>query len=148
MKQMKLNKKTWMIIPAVLLVGLCGCSSASSGSSSYVEMAQYDEAKASADITAETNGAGINYGYQAEEADMEAEILTQSMQVKLRGPKNLIDQLTPEDISVVVNLADAQAGTFTVKGAVMLPPHFGTCGLIKAESVSVTWRSTMELAEE
>lgn len=81
-------------------------------------------------------------------ADMEAEILTQSMQVTLRGPKNLIDQLTPEDISVVVNLADAQAGTFTVKGAVMLPPHFGTCGLIKAESVSVTLRSIMELAEE
>ena len=83
MKQMKLNKKTWMIIPAVLLVGLCGCSSASSGSSSYVEMASYDEAKASADITAETNGAGINYGYQAEEADMEAEISPEQTSEKL-----------------------------------------------------------------
>ncbi len=82
MKQMKLNKKTWMIIPAVLLVGLCGCSTASSGSSSYVEMMQYDEAKASAETSA-VNGAGINYGYQAEEADMEAEFPQEQTSEKL-----------------------------------------------------------------
>ena len=81
-------------------------------------------------------------------ADTEVEILTQSMQVTLRGPKDMIDQLNPEEISIVVNLADAQPGTFTVKGAVLLPPQFGTCGLIKAESVSVTLRSTLELVEE
>lgn len=81
-------------------------------------------------------------------ADTEVEILTQSMQVTLRGPKSLIDQLKPEDLSVVVNLADAQPGTFTVKGAVMLPSQFNACGPIKAESISVTLRSTLETAAE
>lgn len=81
-------------------------------------------------------------------ADMSAEILTQSMQVTLRGPKGLIEQLKPEDITVAVNLADAQPGTFTVKGSVVLPHLYSACGPIKAESVSVTLRSTQETVTE
>lgn len=77
-------------------------------------------------------------------ADMEAEILTQSMQVTLRGPKNLIDLLTADDVMVVVNLANAQAGTFTVKGTVVLGTQYSACGPIKTDSVSVTLRSTLE----
>lgn len=77
-------------------------------------------------------------------ADMEAEILTQSMQVTLRGPEKLIDLLTPDDIMIVVNLTDAQPGTFTVKGNVVLSSQYAVCGPIKTDSVSVTLRSTLE----
>ncbi|MBQ9844043.1 MAG: hypothetical protein IJO31_07820 [Oscillospiraceae bacterium] len=77
-------------------------------------------------------------------ADMEAEVLTQSMQVTLRGPKALIGLLTPDDLIIVVNLADAQPGTFTVKGNVVLSSQYSACGPIKSDSVSVTLRSTLE----
>ena len=81
-------------------------------------------------------------------ADMEAEILTQSMQVILRGPKSLIDLLTPDDIMIVVNLSDAQPGTFTVKGNVVLSSQYAACGPIKTDSVSVTLRSTLEAQDD
>lgn len=81
-------------------------------------------------------------------ADMEAEIVTQTMQVTLRGPKNMISQLTDGDVSVVVDLSGAQAGTFTVKGAVSLNSQFAACGAIKTESVSVTLRSTVEALDD
>lgn len=77
-------------------------------------------------------------------ADMEAEILTQTMQITFRGPKTLIEQLTDTDVSIVVDLANAQIGTFTVKGKVSLTSQFAACGAIKADSVSVTLRSTLE----
>ena len=76
--------------------------------------------------------------------NMEAEVLTQSMQVTLRGPKAMISLLTPEDLTVMVNLANAQPGTFTVKGSVMLASQYSACGPIKMDSVSVTLRSTLE----
>lgn len=77
-------------------------------------------------------------------ADMEAEVLTQSMQVTLRGPKALIGLLSPDDLIIVVNLAGAQPGTFTVKGNVVLSSQYSACGPIKSDSVSVTLRSTLE----
>lgn len=77
-------------------------------------------------------------------ANMEAEILTQSMQVTLRGPKNLISRLTPEDLLIVADLSNAQAGTFTVKGTVVLSSQYSACGAIKSDSISVTLRSTLE----
>ena len=81
-------------------------------------------------------------------ADMEAEILTQSMQVTLRGPTSMINRLKSEDIVVLVDLTDAQVGTFTVKGSVVLPNQYADCGAIKAESVSVTLRNLLETVEE
>lgn len=81
-------------------------------------------------------------------ADMEAEILTQTMQVTLRGPKAMIEQLTDADVSIVADLTGAQAGTFTVKGKVVLSNQFAACGAIKTESVSVTLRSTLEEQSE
>ena len=66
------------------------------------------------------------------------------MQITFRGPKTLIEQLTDTDVSVVVDLAGGQIGTFTVKGKVTLTSQFAACGAIKAESVSVTLRSTLE----
>ena len=77
-------------------------------------------------------------------ADMEAEVLTQSMQVTLRGPKTMISLLTPDDLVIVVNLADAQPGTFTVKGNVVLSSQYSACGPIKSDTVSVTLRSILE----
>ncbi len=80
-------------------------------------------------------------------ADMKAEILTQTLQVTLRGPKELIDALTEEDVSVLVDLTDAQPGTFTVKGTVSLSSAYTQCGAIKMDSISVTLRSTEDAKE-
>lgn len=76
--------------------------------------------------------------------DMVAEIVTQSMQVTVRGPRALMSQLTAENITVTVDLKDAQTGTFTVKGKVTLDSQFSACGAIKADSISVTLRSALE----
>jgi len=77
-----------------------------------------------------------------------AEILTQTLQVTIRGPRDLMSTMTEENISVLVDFTDAQPGTFTVKGNVVLDPAYSGTGAIKSDSISVTLRSAMEPLED
>jgi len=79
---------------------------------------------------------------------MEPEILTQSLQVTLRGPKELMFAMTEENVSVVVDFTDAQPGTFTVKGTVVMDAAYSGVGAIKSDSISVTLRNSLEPLED
>jgi antitoxin component HigA of HigAB toxin-antitoxin module len=80
MKKMKQNNRTWMILPAVLLLALCGCSSASQSSQSYVEMEQYDEAKARVEqLIAEATQKGMLEPDMDNDYTREISLLSQQM---------------------------------------------------------------------
>lgn len=57
-------------------------------------------------------------------AGLRAELVTKSLQVKLRGPAALIDTLTVNDISAVVNLAEAKTGTVTANAEIVISEAF------------------------
>ena len=69
---------------------------------------------------------------------MKAEVLTQSVEVTVRGPKALISRLTSRDASVTVDLKNAQEGSFTVRAVVVLGEEFSRVGPIGAVNVAVT----------
>lgn len=69
---------------------------------------------------------------------MKAEILTQSVEVTVRGPKALVSRLTSRDVSVTVDLKNAQEGSFTVRAVVVLGEEFSRVGPIGVVNVAVT----------
>ena len=71
---------------------------------------------------------------------MEAEILTKDLLVTLRGPATLIRKMTDEDVSVVVDFANAAMGTTTVRGVVRLDSEFATVGQMGTFNVTATLR--------
>ena len=72
---------------------------------------------------------------------MEVEFWTKSLEVTLRGDKNLIARVTPEAVAAVVDFTDAQLGTYTIKSNITLSGAFSSIGAIGSYSVSVTVRS-------
>ena len=70
---------------------------------------------------------------------MEYDLMSQVLEVALRGNPALISSLDPEDISIVVDLAGKEAGTFTVKAAVVIDNSaYSSIGEMGTYSVSVT----------
>ena len=70
---------------------------------------------------------------------MAYDLMNEALEVTLRGNPVLMGSLNPEDISVVVDLSDKEAGTFTVKAAIVIdkPSHTGI-GELGTYSVSLT----------
>lgn len=75
---------------------------------------------------------------------MDVEFLTKSLNVTVRGDKNLVKNLVPVDITVSVDFTDAQLGSYTIKPDITLNGVYRTVGAIGNYSVSVTVRSTTE----
>ena len=75
---------------------------------------------------------------------MEVEFLVQSLNVTLRGEKELIKNIVPPDVAVVVDFTDAQLGSYTIKPNIVLSNTYSAVGAIGNYSVSVTVRSTTE----
>ena len=75
---------------------------------------------------------------------MEVEFWTKSLEVTLRGDKNLIARVTPEAVVAVVDFSNAQLGTYTIKSNISLNGAFSSIGAIGSYSVSVTVRSAPE----
>ena len=70
---------------------------------------------------------------------MAYDLMSQVLEVTLRGNPALISSLDPEDISIVVDLAGKEAGTFTVKAAVVIDNSaYSSIGEMGTYSVSVT----------
>lgn len=69
---------------------------------------------------------------------MEAEIITASLTVKIRGPQEEIANLTAEDITAVVDFSAAEAGTATYKVTFVISEEFPNVGALKTSSVSAT----------
>ena len=70
---------------------------------------------------------------------LEYDLMNEALEVTLRGSAAQINELDPEDISIVVDLSDKEVGTFTVKASIEIGQnsHAGI-GAMGAYSVSVT----------
>lgn len=71
-------------------------------------------------------------------AGMSAEIINANLTVKVRGPAEEINRLTPEDISAVVDFSAAEVGTATYKATIVFAQGFPNVGALKTSSVSAT----------
>ena len=69
---------------------------------------------------------------------LEAEIINASLSVKVRGPAAEVNNLTEEDIFVVVDFANAEIGTATYKATILFGEEFLNVGALKTYSVSAT----------
>lgn len=70
----------------------------------------------------------------------EAEINTRALELRFRGPKALVDELTDKDITVTVDFSQAQDGTATMRVEIKLADKFAELGVIGNYSVSATLR--------
>ena len=69
---------------------------------------------------------------------MTAELVTQKISVTLRGPQALVDSITEADLTVTVNLADAQAGNVTRTATVTVASAYEGVVAVGAYNISVT----------
>lgn len=70
-------------------------------------------------------------------AGMNAEIVKKALQVKVRGPEELIDAMKETDISAVINLADAKENTVTRNADIVIGDAFAGVGEIGTYPVTV-----------
>ena len=75
---------------------------------------------------------------------MDVEFLTKSLNITVRGEKDLIKNLVTADIVVTVDFTDAQLGSYTIKPNISLNGVYRSIGAIGTYSVSVTVRSAVE----
>lgn len=69
---------------------------------------------------------------------MIAEIINANLTVRVRGPEEELSQLTEKDITAVVDLSAAEAGTATYKATIVIDEKFPNVGAMKTSSVSAT----------
>ena len=69
---------------------------------------------------------------------MVAEIINANLTVRLRGPEEELSKITEKDISAVVDLSAAEAGTATYKATIVISEEFPNVGAMKTSSVSAT----------
>ena len=82
-------------------------------------------------------------------AGMEVEMITQSLQVKLRGPAAMVNAMTERDVMVTVDFTDAELGTDTKKATVTISSKYDGVGAVGTYSVAVTVKeATIVMQEE
>lgn len=75
---------------------------------------------------------------------LEAELITESMELTLRGLAEQVDALKASDLTVTVDLADAQPGTFTKGVSITVDSKYPDVGTMGTYSVSVTVKEATE----
>lgn len=69
---------------------------------------------------------------------MEVEFITEELTVTVRGPKETVKKLTAANVSVTVDFANAEAGTFTFKANIVMDDGFRSVGTMGTYTVSAT----------
>ena len=69
---------------------------------------------------------------------LEAELVTQVLEIKLRGPASLIESISEENVTISVDLVDAQVGTDKYTAQVTFSSSFNGVGAIGSYTVMVT----------
>ena len=69
---------------------------------------------------------------------MVAEVINANLTVRVRGPEAEISALTEKDLTAVVDLSAAEAGTATYKAVIMINEKYPNVGAMKTSSVSAT----------
>lgn len=72
--------------------------------------------------------------------DLEAEILTRQMEITVRGYYSLVGKMSSSDITVYVDFAGEQIGSFTTTAQIVMTSEFSEVGAIGDYSVSATLR--------
>ena len=75
---------------------------------------------------------------------MEVDMITQAIEVTVRGPADLIAAMTVEDLTATVDFADGQPGTTTERVTIITGERFKEVGAVGSYSVSVTLREAEE----
>ena len=79
---------------------------------------------------------------------LEAEMITQKLEIKIRGPIALVERIRASDIKVTVDFAEAEMGTATMRADVTIDSKFLDVGIVGTYQVSATLREPLEeLAE-
>lgn len=73
-------------------------------------------------------------------AGMKADILTNTLEVKVRGPKNMIDEIKAGNVMLTVDFAQAQEGAATLKVTVTVEDVFTGVGVVGNYTVSAVLR--------
>ena len=71
---------------------------------------------------------------------LSVDIITKALTVTVRGPEKQVKLIRESDLSVVVNLAEAQAGTVTTKAEVVIDSAYPQVGVVGTYPVSVNLR--------
>lgn len=79
---------------------------------------------------------------------MEVEMITQSLQIQLRGPAAMVNAMTERDVVVTVDFTDAELGTDTKKATVTINSKFDGVGAVGTYSVAVTVKNAVLEMEE
>lgn len=74
-------------------------------------------------------------------AGLQADIITKALQVTVRGPSWLIDKIKAENVSAVINLAEAQTGSVTMKAEIRVSEDFAGVGALDTYMVSADLHS-------
>lgn len=53
-------------------------------------------------------------------AGFEAEVITRRLEIQVRGPKRTVEKIQEEDITIVVDFSEEQAGTATIKAQIVI----------------------------
>lgn len=71
---------------------------------------------------------------------MEVEFITQALEVTVRGPKELVEQIQASDLTATVDFTGAEQGTATIKAKISTSEKFAQVGAVGTYSVSATLR--------
>lgn len=69
---------------------------------------------------------------------MDAELVTRQLEVKLRGPASLIEDITEDNVIITVDLSNAQPGTDKYAAQITMHASFNGVGAMNSYSVMVT----------
>ena len=70
--------------------------------------------------------------------EMFGEIVTKMLPVTIRGPKDVVGKVTPNDIIVVVDFTEAESGNSTLKATIKINSRYPEIGAVGTYSVPVT----------
>ena len=79
---------------------------------------------------------------------LEVELITQELNLQVRGPAEQIAKLTADDVMVVVDFTGAEVGTATFPVRAVFTDGFREVGVFRAESVSASVVPAGTLATE
>ncbi len=79
---------------------------------------------------------------------MKAEIVTQAIDITVRGTTAQVEAMTDKDFTVTVDFTGAEAGNYTAKAIVSINPNYAGVGCIGSYSVSVNMAEDIPETEE
>lgn len=74
-------------------------------------------------------------------AGMEVDMITQALEITVRGPSLLIDAITEKDVTILVDFANTQPGTATMRATVEFTSTYGDVGTVGSYVVSATLKN-------